>query len=117
MLPIRCRSCRPPLRSTSAAAAVPSPPTARLQITGPRPLGAWRLEAKGQLQRHSLIEVADDTTGTESEAFNLLLQTASLDLLAHHAGVTFGISGVGQSNDASGREPIVPDGSILSGAE
>src|SRR6266511_710789 len=88
----------------------------RLQITGQRPVGAWRLEAKGQLQRHSLIEVADDTTGTESEAFNLLLQTASLDLLAHHAGVTFGISGVGQSNDASGREPIVPDGSILSGA-
>src|SRR6266545_1182315 len=57
----------------------------RLQITGQRPVGAWRLEAKGQLQRHSLIEVADDTTGTESEAFNLLLQTASLDLLAHHA--------------------------------
>src|SRR6266545_1233150 len=88
----------------------------RVQITGQRPVGSWRLETKGQLQRHSLIEVADDTTGTESEAFNLLLQTASLDLLAHHAGVTFGISGVGQSNDASGREPIVPDGSVFSGA-
>jgi len=88
----------------------------RVQITGRRPLGAWRLEAKGQLQRHSLIEVADDTTGTESEAFNLLLQTASLDLLAHQGGITLGITGVGQSNDASGREPIVPDGSILAGA-
>jgi len=88
----------------------------RIQITGQRPVGAWRLEAKGQLQRHSLIEVADDSTATESEQFNLLLQTASLDLLAHHAGVTFGISGLGQSNDAGGREPIVPDGSILSGA-
>ena len=88
----------------------------RVQITGQRPLGNWRLETKAQLQRHSLIEVADDSTGTESEQFNLLLQTASLDLLAHHGGATFGISGVGQSNDASGREPIVPDGSILSGA-
>src|SRR6266566_1344700 len=88
----------------------------RVQITGQRPLGAWRLEAKGQLQRHSLIEVADDTTGTESEAFNLLLQTASLDLLAHHQGITFGITSVGQSNDASGREPIVPNASVLSGA-
>src|SRR6266516_670176 len=88
----------------------------RLQITGQHPFGTWRLEAKGQLQRQSLIEVADDSTATESEQFNLLLQTASLDLLAHHAGVTFGISGLGQSNDAGGREPIVPDGSILSGA-
>src|SRR5438034_421802 len=88
----------------------------RIQITGQRPVGAWRLEAKGQLQRHSLIEIADDSTATESEQFNLLLQTASLDLLAHHQGITFGISGGGQSNDASGREPIVPNGSILSGA-
>ncbi len=88
----------------------------RIQITGQRPVGAWRLEAKGQLQRHSLIEIADDSTATESEQFNLLLQTASLDLLAHHQGITFGITGGGQSNDASGREPIVPSGSILSGA-
>src|SRR6266540_88965 len=88
----------------------------RLQITGQRPVGAWRLEAKGQLQRHSLIEVADDTTGTESEAFNLLLQTASLDLLLHHGGTTFGFTTVGQTNDASGREPIVPDASLISGA-
>src|SRR5216117_2173758 len=88
----------------------------RIQITGQRPVGAWRLEAKGQLQRHSLIEVADDSTGTESEQFNLLLQTASLDLLAHQGGITLGITGVGQGNDASGREPIVPNGSILSGA-
>src|SRR6266545_2257427 len=90
----------------------------RLQITGQRPVGAWRLEAKGQLQRHSLIEVADDTTGTESEAFNLLLQTASVDLLAHHGAITFGITGAGQRNDAGGREPIVPDGrwTMLAGA-
>src|SRR5216117_2940334 len=88
----------------------------RVQISGQRPWGAWRLEAKAQLQRHSLIEIADDSTGTESEQFNLLLQTGSLDLLLHHGGTTFGITTVGQSNDASGREPIVPDANVLSGA-
>jgi iron complex outermembrane recepter protein len=88
----------------------------RIQITGLQPWGDWRLEAKGQIQRHSLIEMADDTTGTESEAFNLLLQTASLDLLLHRGGVTFGITTNGQTNDASGREPIVPDASTVSGA-
>jgi len=88
----------------------------RIQITGQRPWGNWRLEAKAQVQRHSLIEVADDTTGTESEQFNLLLQTGSLDLLLHHGGTTFGIATVGQNNNASGREPIVPDASVLSGA-
>src|SRR2546426_440009 len=88
----------------------------RLQITAQRPLGNWRLETKAQLQRHSLIEVADDSTGTESEQFNLLLQTASLDLLAHHGGTTFGITTVSQHNDATGREPIVPNASTLSGA-
>ena len=88
----------------------------RLQITGQRPWGNWRLEAKAQVQRHSLIEIADDSTGTESEQFNLLLQTGSLDVLLHHGGTTFGITTVGQHNDASGREPIVPNASVLSGA-
>src|SRR3954469_1597627 len=89
----------------------------RFQITGQRPLaGNWRLEAKGQLQQHSLIEVADDTSGEESEAFNLQLRTASLDLLAHHGGLTLGVTGLGQTNDASGREPIVPDANTVSGA-
>src|SRR6267154_5389658 len=88
----------------------------RLQITGQRPFGSWRLEAKAQVQRHSLIEVADDTSGTESEQFNLLLQNGSLDLLLHHGGTTFGIATVGQHNDASGREPIVPNASTVSGA-
>ena len=88
----------------------------RLQITAQKPLGDWRLEAKGQFQRHSLIEVADDTTGTESEAFNLQLQTGSLDLLLHRGGLTFGVTTIGQTNDASGREPIVPDANTVSGA-
>jgi outer membrane receptor protein involved in Fe transport len=63
-----------------------------------------------------LIEVADDTSGTESEQFNLQLQTGSLDLLLHHGGTTFGITTVGQHNDATGREPVVPNASIVSGA-
>ena len=97
----------------------------RLQVRGERVSGSWRLVAQGQFQRHALIEVSDDTvpgggSQTESEAFNLLLQTASLDLLAHHGtGAlrgTIGVSGVGQWNDASGRIPLVPDARIASGA-
>jgi iron complex outermembrane recepter protein len=88
----------------------------RFQITAQKPWGDWRLEAKGQLQRHSLTEMADDTTGTESEAFNLQLQTGSLDVLLHRGGLTFGITTVGQTNAASGREPIVPDANTVSGA-
>jgi len=88
----------------------------RIQITGQRPWGNWRLEGKGQLQWHSLIEIADDTTGTESEQFNLLLHTGSLDLLLHRGGTTFGVTAVGQANEATGREPIVPNANILSSA-
>jgi iron complex outermembrane receptor protein len=89
----------------------------RFQVTGQRPVGTWRLEAKGQLQRHSLIELADSAgPGTEAEAFNLLLRTASLDLLAHNGGATLGVTAIGQTNDASGREHIVPDANIASGA-
>ena len=88
----------------------------RFQITGVHAVGPWRLEAKGQLQRHSLIEMADDSTGAESEAFNLQLKTASLDLLAHHSGITLGATAIGQTNDASGREPIVPDATTISSA-
>src|SRR5882672_399013 len=88
----------------------------RVQITGQRPWGTWRVEGKGQLQFHSLIEVADDSTGTESEQFNLLLQTGSLDLLLHRGGTTRGIAMLGQRSDASGREPIVPNANVLSSA-
>ena len=88
----------------------------RVQITAQKPLGDWRLEAKGQFQRHSLIEVADDTTGTESDQFNLQLQTGSLDLLLQRGGLTLGITTIGQTNGASGREPIVPDANTVSGA-
>ena len=98
----------------------------RLQVNGERVAGSWRLAAQGQFQRHSLIEVSDDTVPggggslTESEAFNLLLQTASLDLLAHHGANalhgTLGVSTVAQWNDASGRIALVPDARVASAA-
>jgi outer membrane receptor protein involved in Fe transport len=98
----------------------------RLQVNGERVTGLWRLVAQGQFQRHSLIEVSDDTVPggggslSETEAFNLLLQTASLDLVAHHGASalhgTLGASVGGQWNDASGRIRLVPDARIASAA-
>jgi iron complex outermembrane recepter protein len=91
----------------------------RVVINADHLTGSWRLEAKAQYQRHGLTEISDSAT-TESEAFNLLLQTASLDLLAHHARGnalrgTLGISGLLQSNDASGRIPLVPEANLATG--
>jgi len=76
-------------------------------------------EAKGQFQRHRLIEVSDSAS-TESEAFNLLLQTASLDLLAHHSrgkGLrgTLGLSGLAASNNASAAFRSFPDATLATG--
>lgn len=89
----------------------------RVQLAAEHFAGDWHLEARGQYQRHSLAEVSDDTVpgggGTvgESEAFNLLLQTASVDLLAHHsAGTvlrgTLGLTGLAQWNDEIGRAHV-----------
>lgn len=110
---------------TAAAAAKDQGPERklgdeRLQLSAEHYAGPWRLEARGQYQRHNLIEVSDDTVPGgggavgESEAFNLLLQTTALDLLAQHAAGgalrgTVGLSGIAQWNDASGRIPLVPD--------
>ncbi|OLC06039.1 MAG: hypothetical protein AUH46_00920, partial [Gemmatimonadetes bacterium 13_1_40CM_70_15] len=99
----------------------------RLQLVAERSAGPWRLEAKGQYQRHSLMEVSDDTVPggggllTESTAFDLLLQTTSLDVLAHHAAGqalrgTLGLSGLAQWNDARGRIPLVPNARASSAA-
>jgi iron complex outermembrane recepter protein len=102
----------------------------RLQFDGDYRLAGVRLEAKGQYQRHSLIEVSDDTaslggggtgTGQESVAFDLLLSTMTVDLLAHHgAGQrlhgTIGVSGLYQNNDTRGPIPLVPDATVNSGA-
>src|SRR5207247_7910633 len=88
----------------------------RVQVAGDYRLGTLRLEAKGQWQRHSLIEVSDEgggTPGTEATAFDLLLNTGTLDVLLHHpAGPrvrgTIGASGLYQTNDTRGPIPLVP---------
>src|SRR3989475_13031418 len=61
----------------------------RVQATGDYLVGPLRLETKAQWQRHSLIEVSDTGTSSsgtplEGTAFDLLLNTTSLDVLAHH---------------------------------
>jgi iron complex outermembrane receptor protein len=98
----------------------------RVQFAGDRLLGGVRLETKAQWQRHSLIELSDTGTSPggaplEGIAFDLLLKTLTLDVLAHHtAGErvsgTLGISGLSQSSDTRGRIPLVPDARIRSGA-
>jgi outer membrane receptor protein involved in Fe transport len=99
----------------------------RAQLAATYYLGSVRLEANGQFERHSLIELSDEagvvpaTPGQEAEAFNLLLSTASGDLLAHHAlgravrGVA-GVSGMYQNNDTRGPIPLVPDARVRTGA-
>src|SRR6266581_3160569 len=98
----------------------------RVQLAGDYRVGSLRLETKAQWQRHSLIEVSDTGTGPtgaplEGTAFDLLLNTTSLDLLAHHgAGSalrgTVGISGLRQTNETRGPIPLVPDARVRSAA-
>lgn len=98
----------------------------RLQLTGTFPVRGARIETRAQVQRHSLIEVADEPldggppTGEESTQFDLLLNTATADVLAHLppaaiGRVTLGASGMLQGNDSRGPEPLVPDATIRSG--
>src|SRR6266571_4359866 len=98
----------------------------RVQLAGDYRMGSLRLETKAQWQRHSLIEVSDTGTGPtgaplEGTAFDLLLNTTSLDLLAHHgAGSalrgTVGIAGLRQTNETRGPIPLVPDARVRSAA-
>src|SRR5213078_4114649 len=98
----------------------------RVQLAGDYRVGSLRLETKAQWQRHSLIEVSDTGTGPtgaplEGTAFDLLLNTTSLDLLAHHgAGSalrgTVGIAGLRQTNETRGPIPLVPDARTRSAA-
>jgi outer membrane receptor protein involved in Fe transport len=71
------------------------------------------LEAKGQWQRHWLAETVEGDTASAEKGFDLLLNTTSLDLLAHHgAGApvsgTVGTSAYYQSSATRGDEPLVP---------
>src|SRR2546429_5468369 len=91
----------------------------RVQLAGDYLLGGVRLETKAQWQRHSLIEVSDTATSPsgaplEGTAFDLLLNTLTLDALAHHTLGTrargiLGASGLHHTNDTRGRVPPVPD--------
>ncbi|HMA43529.1 MAG TPA: TonB-dependent receptor [Gemmatimonadales bacterium] len=83
----------------------------RLQLGGTFPAGRLRLEAKGQWQRHWLAETVEGDTA--EKGFDLLLNTTSLDLLAHHGAGrrvsgTVGTSAYYQSSATRGAEPLVP---------
>ena len=102
----------------------------RLQVASEYLLGGLRLETKAQWQRHWLSEVSDTGTGggpggqpLEGTTFDLLLNTLTLDVLAHHAAGggarvqgTVGVSGVYQVNDTRGPVPLVPDARARSAA-
>lgn len=99
----------------------------RLQLSHRRHLAGFDVEARGQLQRHNLQEKSDlpnPQPGQPKEAtvFDLLLNTASADLLLRHGEEasgrlrgTFGLSGLLQRNDTRGIIPLVPDASVASG--
>ncbi len=107
----------------------------RLQLTNDFLFPGVRLETKAQLQRHSLLEVSDDlctidpsacagrdsSSPVEQTAFDLLLNTGTLDVLAHHRfndaihGVA-GVSGFYQSNDSRGPIFLIPRARTTSGA-
>lgn len=98
----------------------------RAQLVGAFPIGKARLETRVQFQRHWLQEVADaPATAVQSKAevpvFELLLNTLTLDVLAHHAlrGTVHGSVGAAyesQHNDSRGILPVVPDAVITNAA-
>lgn len=106
----------------------------RLQLVSDYLVGGVRLETKAQFQRHSLIEISDDTCKlfpslpdciaaaagsgkAELAAFDLLLNTGTVDVLAHHTigeyvRGTAGVSGLYQTNDSRGPIFLVPDATV-----
>jgi iron complex outermembrane recepter protein len=98
----------------------------RVRLDATRVLGAVRLEARAQWQRHWIAENSDEAPapggGTEEgRVFDLLLNTGTLDLLLHHrlgsrVTGTVGLSGVIQDNDSRGPEALIPDARTRDGA-
>jgi outer membrane receptor protein involved in Fe transport len=107
----------------------------RLQLVNDYSFNSFRLQTKAQFQRHSLVEVSDDlctidpvacgsipaNAPKEQTAFDLLLNTGTLDVLAHHAvgsrmhGVV-GVSGFFQNSDSRGPIFLIPNATTQSGA-
>ena len=103
----------------------------RLQVTNNHLLGSLRLETKAQFQRHSLTEVSDDCVPApgqtacvkvkDQQAFGLVLNTGTVDVLAHHSAGdvlngTIGVSGTAQASSSSGPIFLVPSATINSAA-
>ena len=110
----------------------------RVQLVSDYLFSGFRLETKAQWQRHSLQEISDDACRlfptipscvleapstarpTEQPAFDLLLNTGTVDVLGHHTigdliRGTIGLSGLYQTNDSHGPIFLVPDATIKSG--
>jgi outer membrane receptor protein involved in Fe transport len=102
----------------------------RLQITNNYVAGGMRFETKAQWQRHSLTEVSDDCQPAPGQttcakvkdqvAFGLVLNTGTLDVLAHHAvgehlTGTLGVSGMYQLSGTSGPIFLVPGATTTAG--
>lgn len=88
------------------------------------------IEAYGQWQRHSLTEVSDDCQPApgqtscikvkDQKAFGLVLNTGTLDILAHHAvgehlTGTLGVSGMYQLSGTSGPIFLAPGATTTAG--
>jgi outer membrane receptor protein involved in Fe transport len=101
----------------------------RVQVTNDYAVGGMRLETKGQWQRHSLVEVSDDCQPApgqttcqkvkDQQAFGLVLNTGTLDVVAHHGGGGYlsgavGISGMYQLSSTSGPIFLVPSATTTS---
>ena len=103
----------------------------RLQVTNNYVVSSGlRFETKAQYQRHALTEVSDDcqpapgqTTCAkvkDQQAFGLVLNTGTVDLLAHHSTGdhvtgTVGISGMYQLSGTSGPIFLVPGATTSAG--
>jgi len=110
----------------------------RLQLVHDHVMSGFRLQTKAQFQRHSLVEVSDDLcivdpsscgpvdlsaseSKREQTAFDLLLNTGTVDVTAHRTGsrgerYVIGLSGLLQHSDSRGPIALIPDASVQSAA-